>query len=109
MTTNEQLKAFARLATPGKWDSRESRVYLANTGGFDIRNTPNALADARYIAFANPERILALIAENEQADKLLQQALEAIALRRNTGVSPTYDKWADSLVKDIRTHLEGKK
>ena len=43
-----------------------------------------------------------------EADKLLQQAQEIIDLRRNTGVSPTYDKGADSLIREIRTYLESK-
>ena len=86
---------------------------------------------AAYIAAANPERILALIAENERADKLLQQALEALdnsvdvvreeyteAVRRYSGL-PSRKARLDSLnalltkhessITDIRTYLEGKK
>ncbi len=60
---------------------------------------------AKYIAAANPERILALIAENERADKLLQQALEALEYRLQQ-TRPIHQ--ADSVMEAIRTYLENK-
>ena len=57
-----ELRKLAEAATPGQWESYETRVYLPhNSGGFDIRNSPNAENNAAYIAAANPATILALL------------------------------------------------
>ena len=68
-----------------------------------------ALAEAAKgwnVNHAMPQRILALIAENERADKLLQQALEALEYRLQQ-TRPIHQ--ADSVMEAIRTYLEGKK
>ena len=78
---------------------------------------------AAYIAAANPERILALIAENERADKLLQQALEAVLDEHLPGFTEDAPRQHDDVIYDkaiedaadaiqqliARTYLEGKK
>ena len=78
---------------------------------------------AKYIAAANPERILALIAENERADKLLQQALEAVLDEHLPGFTEDAPRQHDDVIYDkaiedaadaiqqliARTYLEGKK
>ena len=86
--------------------------------------------EANFQFYATPERILTLFAENERADKLLQQALEALdnsvdvvreeyteAVRRYSGL-PSRKARLDSLnalltkhessITDIRTYLENK-
>ena len=67
-----------------------------------------ALAEAAKgwnVNHAMPQRILALIAENERADKLLQQALEALEYRLQQ-TRPIHQ--ADSVMEAIRTYLENK-
>ena len=85
MTTNEQLKALAEATSNPTTHSVENFVA--------------------YIEAVTPERILALIAENEQADKLLQQALEV--WDNITGATRTTIN-APAAMGSIRTYLEGK-
>ncbi len=157
----KQLKALAEAATKGEWavvdghypsfkeltgPSFSVSVVMFATDLTDA-DTDQREADLQYIAFANPERILALIAENERlthsrkdaepvgwkcfhcvkescysptparqedqrdthppdADKLLQQALEALEYRLQQ-TRPIHQ--ADSVMEAIRTYLEGKK
>ena len=171
----EQLKALADAAPKGEWtvvshNWEFSSVY-AGTGVIARCQAPFSMTDddddgeslekakddiAAYIAAANPERILALIAENErlansrksvapvayrwvwkskypdiegwcyqstppayperqeienlythppEADKLLQQALEALEYRLQQ-TRPIHQ--ADSVMEAIRTYLENK-
>ena len=130
MTTLRQL---AEAATPGEWANKETRVYLRNLGGFDIRNAPNAVANAAYIAAANPAAILALldtIDRQEAINKTLHriakdgvkrqqrkiQELEATIdaqrkLLEQSLISFESMHFADidKAVKDITTHLEATK
>lgn len=64
MTDRTELKRAAAAASQGRW----------NQDGFDVQNDDiedyrvcrcNLLADAKFIAAANPAAVLALIAENE--------------------------------------------
>ena len=65
---------------------------------------------AEYICYATPQRILALIAENERADKLLQQALEYAKLMKLYGPALGYGNTTiDDHIAALRTYLEGKK
>ena len=68
MTDHTELKLAADAASQGRW----------NQDGFDVQNDDindyrvarcNRLADAKFIAAANPAAVLALIAENEQLAK----------------------------------------
>ena len=61
--------------------------------------------EANFQLYATPERILTLFAENERADKLLQQALEALEYRLQQ-TRPIHQ--ADSVMEAIRTYLENK-
>ena len=79
----EQLKALAEAATPGPWTYfpkpkyNEHHVSIPIDGSgmrralFDDGcQTDRPEADAKFIAAANPERILALIAENERLQRI---------------------------------------
>ncbi|WP_233098098.1 hypothetical protein [Pseudomonas carnis] len=67
MTDNTELKLAAEAASQGHW----------NQDGFDVQNDDindyrvarcNRLADAKFIAAANPAAVRALIAENERLE-----------------------------------------
>ena len=87
-----QLKALAEAASGWEW--------LCDDPGCGCREAMEAFQKE-----ATPERILALIAENERADKLLQQALEALEYRLQQ-TRPIHQ--ADSVMEAIRTYLENK-
>ena len=88
------LKTLAEAVNGWEW--------LCDDPGCRCREANKAFQKA-----ATPERILALIAENERSDTLLQQALEA-----NDLVVKTYGLDQLSLpaksATAIRTYLEGK-
>ena len=80
----KQLKALAEDATKGEWavvdghypsfkeltgPSFSVSVVMFATDLTDA-DTDKREADLQYIAFANPERILALIAENERLQRI---------------------------------------
>lgn len=73
----EKLEVLAKAASQGSW----------NQDGFDVQNDDiedyrvsrcNLLADAKFIAAANPTVVLALIAENEALRSVLQEAADEI-------------------------------
>ncbi len=66
--------------------------------------------EANFQFYATPERILTLFAENERADKLLQQALEYAKLMKLYGPALGYGNTTiDDHIAALRTYLEGKK
>ena len=79
--------------------------------------------EANFQFYATPERILTLFAENERADKLLQQALEAVLDEHLPGFTEDAPRQHDDVIYDkaiedaadaiqqliARTYLEGKK
>jgi hypothetical protein len=68
------LRHNVELATPGQWSHVFSRVHLPrNEGGFDIRNSPNDMANARYIASVSPAVVLALLDEIEELKRKLNE------------------------------------
>ncbi|MBW9244115.1 hypothetical protein [Pseudomonas paracarnis] len=81
MTDYTELKLAAEAASQSRW----------NQDGFDVQNDDindyrvarcNRLADAKFIAVANPAAFLALIAEN---DRLSQTVESLIQMERATG------------------------
>ena len=92
----EQLKALAEAASGWEW--------LCDDPGCGCREAMEAFQKE-----ATPERILALIAENERADKLLQQALEYAKLMKLYGPALGYGNTTiDDHIAAIRTYLENK-
>ena len=86
-TTPEQrtkLKAAAEAATPGPWEARENSVIeeaatrhdscLAVLVSAGTRTIDEAEANAAFIALANPETILALLAEIESLEARVASA-----------------------------------
>ncbi len=66
----DELEQLAKLATPGPWQSGSDWIETTGDDAFDgdllIRVAMNSRAcsgDLQYIAAANPETILAMIAE----------------------------------------------
>ena len=78
--------------------------------------------EANFQFYATPERILTLFAENERADKLLQQALEAVLGEHLPGFTEDAPRQHDDVIYDkaiedaadairqliARTYLENK-
>lgn len=76
MTDHTELKLAAEAASQGRW----------NQDGFDVQNDDindyrvarcNRLADAKFIAAANPAAVLALIAETERVERLALDSVNA--------------------------------
>lgn len=76
MTDHTELKLAAEAASQGRW----------NQDGFDVQNDDindyrvarcNRLADAKFIAAANPAAVLALITENERLERLALDSVNA--------------------------------
>ena len=76
MTDHTELKLAAEAASQGRW----------NQDGFDVQNDDindyrvarcNRLADAKFIAAANPAAVLALIAETERLERLALDSVNA--------------------------------
>ena len=70
----EELKRLAEAATPGPWSSHPNGYYGVHSNTGTICSTGEKIADALYIAAANPAAILELI---QQRDELLV-ALKAL-------------------------------
>ena len=70
----EELKRLAEAATPGPWSSHPNGYYGVHSNTGTICSTGEKIADALYIAAANPAAILELI---RQRDELLV-ALKAL-------------------------------
>ena len=70
----EELKRLAEAATPGPWSSHPNGYYGVHSNTGTICSTGEKIADALYIASANPTAILELI---QQRDELLV-ALKAL-------------------------------
>ena len=70
----EELKRLAEAATPGPWSSHPNGYYGVHSNTGTICSTGEKIADAFYIAAANPAAILVLI---RQRDELLA-ALKAL-------------------------------
>ena len=64
----EELKRLAEAATPGPWSSHPNGYYGVHSNTGTICSTGEKIADALYIAAANPAAILELI---QQRDELL--------------------------------------
>lgn len=75
-----KLKALAEAATQGRWvfdggtvndwhDGEYSMEWMPNGEDCEDGTNANWKADAKYIAAANPETLLALLAENEALRK----------------------------------------
>ena len=87
----EQLKALAEAATKGPWKHYGldgGHLVFEDAAGSSIASSigRNHVENAKYIAAANPERILALIAENErltQANLDLTTTLRLATKRRS--------------------------
>mgnify|MGYP000582560186 CR=1 FL=1 len=107
MTTLDELEVAAKNATPGKWKSRETRVYFPNiAGGFDIRDCPNSRNNATHIALANPDTVLSLIARVREAEAKLEKAREGLTkiaksapTAEEMGVAPGMDYWCTVAVR----------
>lgn len=82
MSNHSKLKQLAEAATPGPWDRSDGNevsisyegdeAYWSweNAGPAQLHGTgTQPLADADFIAAANPAAVLALIAENEELRK----------------------------------------
>ncbi len=65
----ETLKALAEKATPGPWQqyAHGNQIYGADEFFITAVQSKNSEVDAAYIAAANPQAILSLIAELETA------------------------------------------
>ncbi len=82
----DELEQLAKLATPGPWQSGSDWIETTGDDAFDgdllIRVAMNSRAcsgDLQYIAAANPETILAMIAELREAEKIRLQRDELLA------------------------------
>ena len=79
----ERLKELAEKATPGEWECRHSDTLVVSKNGrlitsathcsfnrkFALVDCADANDNAAYIAAANPQAILELIAENKRLEK----------------------------------------
>ncbi len=111
----EQLKALAEAATKGEWavvdghypsfkeltgPSFSVSVVMFATDLTDA-DTDQREADLQYIAFANPERILALIAENER----LRGVLDEIAtINSLTATQPQFIRYLQNTAQAALCH-----
>ena len=109
MTKIETLTALAKEATPGKWHSRrdfeDNDVCFINAPGYivaDLDGRKNRLNDASYIAAANPETLLSLLAlvqEQHEALKLLRDyptaASHAAYLKASSAADAALKKYDD--------------
>lgn len=97
----ERLRQLAAAATPGPWEpelgedrntvdvfaeSEECDLICTRTGGkmWGERLSPKSIANAEFIAAANPMAVLALLDEieaGERADALIQEELTAECAR----------------------------
>jgi hypothetical protein len=73
----EKLRELALKATPGPWQATcwEEPQWAVGPGKYQfvaVTSQANDEANATYIAACDPQTILALIEENDEAAKLLQ-------------------------------------
>ena len=70
--TLDELKAAARAATPGPWVANTDDVWTTT----DRMRVANGwtIKDAKYIAAANPEAVLDLIAKLRAAEAVVEAA-----------------------------------
>ena len=103
MSSLEKLEALAKAATPGEWIARKRGVsvacglpndevtYPVASCKNDISERHEQLADAAYIAAANPQAILSLLAEHRQ----LIERVEVLEGALRNGISETEGLMAD--------------
>ena len=68
----EELKRLAEAATQGPWESDgEVLVFASINHGVDLYGSPDARANAAYIAAAHPGVLLDLLAQLDAAETAL--------------------------------------
>ncbi len=76
-----ELRALAEKATPGPWSYSKSIGDVAGDDGdlvCELFVNGNEDIDGGFIAAANPETILALLAENERLEAQLSASREVV-------------------------------
>ena len=95
----EELKRLAEAATPGPWSSHPNGYYGVHSNTGTICSTGEKIADALYIAAANPAAILELI---QQRDELLAALKDARELVDDWGAYATaYMQEKHGLAEDL--------
>ena len=74
----EKLKRLAEAATPGPWSSHPNGYYGVHSNTGTICSTGEKIADALYIAAANPAAILELIQQRDELLAALKYARELV-------------------------------
>ena len=74
----EELKRLAEAATPGPWSSHPNGYYGVHSNTGTICSTGEKIADALYIAAANPATILELIQQRDELLAALKDARELV-------------------------------
>ena len=74
----EELKRLAEAATPGPWSSHPNGYYGVHSNTGTICSTGEKIADALYIAAANPAAILELIRQRDELLVALKYARELV-------------------------------
>ena len=74
----EELKRLAEAATPGPWSSHPNGYYGVHSNTGTICSTGEKIADALYIAAANPAAILELIRQRDELLAALKDARELV-------------------------------
>lgn len=74
----EELKRLAEAATPGPWVSHPNGYYGVHSNTGTICSTGEKIADALYIAAANPAAILELIRQRDELLVALKYARELV-------------------------------
>ncbi len=89
--TPEAVEKMLEGVTPGPWRTFETGVYFdpnsGTWGGFDLRNSPNAESNARFIAWAR-EAVPALAAER---DAIAARLAEVEAQKREMALQSLAD------------------
>lgn len=73
----DTLKRLAKAATQGRWDYSGHEVFLKSIDSWPVVANCRNKSNAAYIAAANPQVILKLIAELRQAVVLIRKEREA--------------------------------
>lgn len=102
----EQLKKLAEAATPGEWFSQDGEIISRESGSTVISDEYHGnmiafqnTADAAFIAAANPQTVLALIKELEEARRDAAQRIIEISATKGYGMKDD-SLFADS-VKEV--------
>ena len=89
-----RLAALAEAATPGPWEMDDAEIFAANGRCIgstalwdDAPNADQSIADAAYIAAADPTTILALIRRVQAAEAELVAAHRLVKDAYNEGFS----------------------